>query len=151
MTPTAFPPEFCTWGACQHEKRAVLSAHAEHRDYVHPQNPGHSSAGESLALCTTQEWSCCRQLPGRLTGTGGGFCVIVASGKGSRGIPPSGYIKILNNLPGETQLVTGSGALLSLCLLNFMSLIFEKNLYSTILLGPCPTLCSCISCVAPRS
>lgn len=116
------------WGACQHENHAVSSAHGEKCGYLHLRNPGLGSAREGLALCTMQGWSCCPQLPGSLTGKG----IFLLSDCRTRerlwrGIPPTGYAKMLNNLSGETQLVTRSGLILSLCFTDFMFLGYLRK------------------------
>lgn len=95
---------------------------------LHLRNPGLGSAREGLALCTMQGWSCCPQLPGSLTGKG----IFLLSDCRTRerlwrGIQPTGYAKMLNNLPGETQLVTGSGLILSLCFIDFTFLGYLRK------------------------
>ena len=141
------------WGACQHENHAVSSARGESCGYLHLRNPGLGSAGEVLALCTTEGWSCCPQLPGSLTGKGSFLLSHYRIWERPwRGIPPSRYAKMLNDLPGETQLVTGSGLILSLCLTDFTFLGYlRKTSTAQSCWWPHPALCGCISSIGPRS
>lgn len=152
ITPTAFPPERCVQGACQRENHAVLSAHGDNCGYSHLQNLGLGSAGEGLALRRIQGEFCCPQLPGSLTGKAIFCCCCqtVGFGKG----PGGGFHHqvMLNNLPGETQLVTGWGLLWSLCLTVFMFLGYlRKTSTAQSPWWPHPALCGCIPCIDPRS
>ena len=121
----------------QPAERAVVICTSETRDSAQP--------GEVLALCTTEGWSCCPQLPGSLTGKGSFLLSHYRIWERPwRGIPPSRYAKMLNDLPGETQLVTGSGLILSLCLTDFTFLGYlRKTSTAQSCWWPHPALCGC--------